>query len=64
MSGSQRKSGTGIKEGSLSKIPSTQERSERSELMKTQLNPPRWNNDPSLMRTMNARPLSSKKKDK
>jgi len=33
--------------------------------MKTQLNPPRWNNDPALMKTMQFRPLSAaKKKDK
>jgi hypothetical protein len=32
--------------------------------MKTQLNPPRWNNDPTLMRTMHARPFSAKKKEK
>lgn len=31
--------------------------------MRTQLNPPRWNNDPALMKTMQARPFSAKKKD-
>lgn len=32
--------------------------------MKTQLAPPRWNNDPSLMRTTHSRPFSAKKKEK
>lgn len=61
MSGSQRKQGTGLREQSSNKIPPLKE---KPELMKTQLNPPRWNNDPALMKTMYARPFSAKKKEK
>ncbi len=60
MSGSQRN--TGLKEGSLSKITTPQE---RSELMRTQLNPARLVNDANLLRTtMQPRAFSAKKKDK
>lgn len=59
MSGSQKNTG-GVKEGSLSKISTPQE---RSQLMKTQLNPPRLNGDINLMRTtLQPRAFSAKKK--
>ena len=46
------------KGGSMSKVGNQ----ERQELMKTQVQPPRWNGDPGLLRTTMTRPVSSKKK--
>ena len=54
MSGSRKKP---TKEGSSSKII----QNERDELMRTQPQPPRWNGDPTLLKTL-SRPYSSRKK--
>lgn len=48
-----------VLEGSVSKFPSQEL---NNDLMKTQINPPRWNNDPALRKTLGYRPLSAKKK--
>lgn len=58
MSGSSRKEK--LKEGSATKLPGIN--GEKRDLMRTQINPPRWNNDPNLMKTTQYRPMSAKKK--
>ena len=47
------------REGSANKLPGIN--NEKSDLMRTQINPPRWNNDPNLMKTLQYRPFSAKK---